>query len=125
MRRLAVAVGIVAALGLVVYAWGASLPVAHTATLEARFDAPPDSVWHAIVDVAAYPSWRTDVESVELLSDGGAPLAWREAAGGDRVSYVAEEMRRPQRFVARISDEGLPYGGRWIYSLAPDGDERR
>jgi hypothetical protein len=49
------------AVGLVLFAWGSRLPLAHTATRSARFDASPDTVWRVVTDVAAYPSWRTDV----------------------------------------------------------------
>jgi hypothetical protein len=60
-----------------------------------------------------------------MLPAAAGGLAWRETAGGDKVAYAADEMRAPVRFVARITDKGLPYGGRWVYELAPDGTGTR
>lgn len=125
MRIVVYAIAALLAICLVVYGWGSSLPVAHTASRSARFDTPPDTVWRVITDVAAYPSWRSDVKSVELLPAAAGSLAWRETSGRDMVSYAADEMRAPARFVARITDRSLPYGGRWVYELAPAGNGTR
>ena len=120
MRLAIYIIVVLVAVVLVVFVWGTRLPVAHTASRSAHFDVPPERVWSAITDVAAYPSWRSDVSAVEMLPPNGGMPSWREVSGRDRIAYAADEMRAPSRFVARITDKGLPYGGRWVYELVPD-----
>jgi hypothetical protein len=110
---------------VVVYVVGRTLPVAHLASRGERFDAPRDSVWAVVSDVAAYASWRGDITRVEMLPAIDGRPAWRELSGGDRVEYVAEEMVAPERFVSRITTTGLPYGGRWRWELTPDAGGTR
>src|SRR5271169_6105539 len=48
---------------------GARLPLDHVATVRAHYRQPPDSIYHVLVDVAAFPAWRHDVKKVERLPD--------------------------------------------------------
>lgn len=108
-----------------VYVAGMFLPPNHTAARTATLAAPPDTVWAVVTDVAKYPRWRSNVDSVEVLQSRDGRLKWRETSGGDRVSYEATAMTRPSQFVARITDRGLPYGGSWDYRILPDGTGSR
>lgn len=111
-------VAIVAVVAIV----GALLPRAHVATCRARLRAAPERIWGHLVDVDAFPSWRSDVRAVERLPDRDGHAVWRESrAQGDRITFEATESDAPRRLVTRIADEGLPFGGRWIYELSQEG----
>jgi len=120
MRTLAYLVVLLVASIAIMFVVGRSLPVTHLASRGERFDAPLDTVWRIVTDVAAYPSWRAEVSRVELLQNVEGRMAWREESRGDAVEYVAEEVTAPERFTVRITSTGLPYGGRWLYELHPD-----
>ena len=114
-------VGGVMVLILIAWAVGAALPVAHTATVSARIDAPPSDVWRLIADPAGFPEWRPDVESVTVLDRDSAGLSWREALGTGVMTFETTAWDPPRRMTARIADEGLPFGGTWTYTIEPDG----
>lgn len=120
----AVLIAIVALVGLVavLVAWGWLLPVGHVATVRARFARPPAELYRAIVDVAGAAAWRSGLRRVEVLSAPGAPLQWRETGKNGTISFVAEEAIPPRRFVSRIADPKLPFGGRWILEIRPAGE---
>src|SRR5207253_654683 len=82
--------------------------------------APPDKVWSAITEVEAYPTWRPGVKSVERISS--APLTWKEANTGGDMTLEAEVFEPPRRMVARIQDQGMPFGGAWEYAVEPGAD---
>jgi len=114
---------VVAALaGLVAIVWliGALLPKGHVAARSAQFRQPPESIWRAITDVAAFPSWRTDVKSVERLPDRDGHAAWREVnKHGQALTLETVEFLPPHRLVARMADPKLPFGGTWTYEISP------
>ena len=117
LRIILYAVVLLFAVAAVVTAVGFSLPVAHVATRDAVVDAPVADVFARISDPARYREWRTDLDEVELL--GSDPLRWRERSAGDTITYEATERRAPTRFVARIADRDLPFGGTWTWELQP------
>lgn len=119
MRWALIIVGVLVAAVLLVIVVGSMLPVAHVATRSARFTQPPEAVWAAITDVAAYPSWRTDVTKVDSLPAQDGHARWVEDAGGQRITYEVVESAAPRRLVVRIADRGLPFGGRWTYQITP------
>ena len=125
MRILAYALVLLAAAFALIYVVGRSLPLSHVASLEERFDAPRDSVFAVLEGVADYPKWRRDVTRVEILPPVAGNPSWRESNGRDRVEYVADQVVVPERWVTRITSEGLPYGGRWIFELTPDSGGTR
>lgn len=106
------------AVAAVVTTVGFSLPVAHVATRDAVVNAPAAAVFARISDPARYREWRTDLDDVELL--GTDPLRWRERRAGDAITYEATERHAPRRFVTRIADPDLPFGGTWTWELQPD-----
>lgn len=103
------------------YAIGAMLPVAHTATTSAYIDARPDRVWTLITDVESFPDWRPDVETVTRLDDRDGRPVWRETMSTGEITFAAEAWDPPRRLVARIDDDDLPFGGAWTYEVEPDG----
>jgi uncharacterized protein YndB with AHSA1/START domain len=121
MKWILVVLGVLIAVGIIATLIGMALPQGHVASRTVKLSAPPERVWTMVSDVAAHPTWRPDVKSVEILSGAGAPLSWREVGKQGTVTYSAVESVAPKRFVGRIADRNLPYGGQWEYDIAPNG----
>ena len=115
---LLVVVGVCAGAVIAVVVVGALLPVAHTETRTVTLRQRPDEVWKTVSDVDRYPSWRPGVRSIKRLDDG----FWQEYDGRQLVTYEQVEAIPSTRFVTRIADEGLPYGGTWTVVVAPAPD---
>lgn len=115
-------VGGAAALVALVYGVGMLLPVEHRTSVQRRVAGSPDEAWAAITDVEASSEWRGDVDRVELLPSEGVGVLWREWGGEAPLTFELVESTPPERWVARIADEDLPFGGRWIYELAGGRD---
>ena len=125
MRIVLLLLAVVVGLGLLVVVVGYLLPVKHVAVVSARMPATPEQVWGALTDVAAYPQWRGDVMSVEMLPADSGHVAWRERGKNDAISFAIERAEPPRRLVTRITDKSLPFGGGWEYEIAPDGTGSR
>jgi len=121
MRWLGYTLLVIVGLIALVFGVGAALPVAHTATVRAHIDAPPESVYARIADVSAGLAWREGMQQVEVLSLPGEPLRWRETGGFGSIVMLREDADPPSRLSARIDDPGQPFGGRWVYRLDRDG----
>src|SRR4051812_43927389 len=117
MKWALIAVGVVAGLVAAVAIVGMLLPRDHVATVQARIAAPPSSVWTAIADPAGYPAWRPDVTKIDVLPATVTGPSWREHSRHGSITMVVDEADAPRRMVGRIADEGLPYGGKWIYEI--------
>jgi uncharacterized protein YndB with AHSA1/START domain len=123
MKWLLIAGAVVAALVIVVAIVGTLLPRDHVAIVRARIAGTPDTVWHAIADVANHPTWRTGVKRVELREPIDGKTAWREHSSHGSLLMVADHSEPPRRFVTRIADDKLPFGGTWEFVVEPtDGD---
>ena len=125
MRIVAVLLAVVVGVGLLVVLVGYLLPVKHVASVSANVPAAPEQVWEALTDVAAYPKWRGDVTSVEMLPADSGHVAWREQGKNGAIPYVIEQAEAPRRLVTRITDKSLPFGGTWEYTVTPDGTRSR
>jgi len=119
MRWVLGVTGLVVALVVVVVAIGYLLPQSHLASSSARYRASPEALWASLTDVAAFPTWRKGLTRVELLPDENGQRGWREHSGGETITFRVVEADPPRRLVSRIADQNLPFGGRWIYDLAP------
>lgn len=120
MRWLLVVLAAAAGVILVVVIAGMLLPKEHRARSYAMINAPPDSVWRALTDVAAFPAWRTDVSRVELLPSTDGRKRWREIGKHDAITLEETTADPPRRLVARIADPTLPFGGSWTYDVVTD-----
>lgn len=112
-----VLIGLVALVAVV----GAILPKDHVASRKADYAASPKSVFAAIVDVAAQPTWRKDVERVELLPDVDGHRRFREHSRHGKITFEVVEQKENERLVVRIADDDLPFGGVWTYELKEHG----
>ena len=124
MRYVLIAVGVLAALVLCIVLIGYALPKHHHVTVQRPYVAKPEAMFALISDVRGYPSWRTGLTKVEVLSDAGGHLRWRESTKNNGpISYVMEETVPNRKLVARIADTNLPFGGAWTYELTPIGTD--
>jgi uncharacterized protein YndB with AHSA1/START domain len=118
MKIALVILGVLVAVIAIVAIVGVLLPRDHVASVTATIPASRDKVWQALTDVAAFPTWRSDVRTVEVLST--SPLTWRETGRNGSMTLAAEVSEPPRRLVGRIQDQGMPFGGAWEYQLEPD-----
>lgn len=123
MKWVLIAVAVIVGLGVLVFVIGALLPTAHVATIEATYRAPADRVFATIADVQGGVGWRTGLEQVEILSAAGEPLRWREKSSFGTLTFRREEFAPPARLIGRIDDTSQGFGGRWIYEVAPRGEQ--
>jgi uncharacterized protein YndB with AHSA1/START domain len=119
MRYVYIIGGSLVGLVILVAIAGAMLPRDHVASMRTTIPAPQDSVWAALTDVAAYPSWRGGVTRVDILSK--TPLSWREHTSQGPMTLAVETFDPPRRMVGRVMDTDQPWGGTWEYALASDG----
>jgi hypothetical protein len=116
MRVTLIVIGLVVLVAASVVAVGAALPVKHVARVRAVFACPADEAWHRLTAFSEYPGWRRGLRQVEQTSTG----AWKEIDNdGEAVTYQTTEAVPLRRLVRRISDQDLPFGGRWIVELEP------
>ena len=120
LRNALIVLGVLGAIVFVVVLVGYMLPVAHIASRDTTLPQPPDRVFAALADVERYPSWRSDVTSVEVLSETPTKR-WREHGDDGQITFERTQSHPPARLVSRIADTGLPFGGTWTYELTPEG----
>ena len=125
MKWALVAVGIIIVLVIGIVGIGYALPVAHTAQRSVVLAAPPPTVWATITDVAAYPTWREDVDTVEVLAPVDGRQSWREKGANGEITYAMMAIDPPSRLVTRIMDRDLPFGGEWEYVIVSEGSGTR
>lgn len=106
-----------AVLVITVFVVGALLPKAHVAAVRARYKAPPESVYAAILDVERATRWRSGLQKVEVLQLN--PFRWRETADWGTITFEREEARAPSLIATRIADEDQGFGGTWTYRIEP------
>ena len=113
--------GTVVVLGLVI-GIGYSLNQQHTATRETKLAAAPAVVWNTITDFSNAASFRPDLSRVDVLpAQNGTPV-WREVdRKGESITFAVTESIAPKRLVVKIAQPDLPFGGTWVYELAPSG----
>ena len=114
MKILFIVIGVLTTVAVIVYAWGSMLPVKHSATFEADINGSPDEVWKRINEPAAFPTWRSDLKTVEVKS----PAEWIEHGKYGDIPFRKEEVVPQQKLVTVINSKGLSFGGEWIYVLS-------
>jgi len=102
---------------------GARLPVRHRVAVAAHLRQSQEQVFDVIADIATAAAWRTGMTASEALDPAadGTPR-FRQTDGNGTIAYRIEASERPTRFVTRIDDPALPFGGTWSISTARDGD---
>lgn len=121
----AIVVAIIAMVGIVTFV-GSRLPVSHVASRTVTIGAPTDVVFSTMTDFASAAAWRQGLKSVTVTTD---PATGRQRVTEDskdgKMTMEVEQLVPPTRFVTRIVDEGLPYGGSWAHALEAQGNATR
>jgi uncharacterized protein YndB with AHSA1/START domain len=119
-------VGVVAALivlGVVIVGVvGWRLPVAHRASRSVTLRASPESVFALIRTSSEFPTWRSDVTSVESSPPENGRERFREVGKNGSMLFEIDSLDPPRRMVTRIADKSLPFGGTWTYEVSPSAD---
>jgi uncharacterized protein YndB with AHSA1/START domain len=119
MKWLMMVLAAVAILVVVLLAVGWLLPETHRASRQATVPVSADAVWAVITNVDAFPSWRSDVKSVQRLPDRDGRPAWVEDTSNGKIPLAVERSEAPRLLVVRIADPNLPFGGTWTYEITP------
>ena len=94
---------------------GLATPRAHVASRFIVLNAPRDTVWHLVRNVANYPEWRDDIQSVHVDSSNANETRWTELSTSGSISYLAVTDEAPSRFTSRITDKDLSFSGEWQF----------
>lgn len=119
MRYALIVLALLVLLGVIVVVIGYRLPVAHTATNAVQLEASPESVFALISTPENYPAWR-DVKKVDVTTEQGV-TRFREDGSNGVILFEITEKVPPRRFVTKIADKKLPFGGRWVYEVTAKG----
>jgi hypothetical protein len=84
---------------------GLMLPREQVVERQLRVRARAPEVWALVADPLGFPTWLQRVRSVDPL--GSAPLRWREFGEEGGVTWEAQHLNAPHRFVASALDEDL------------------
>lgn len=123
MKIALILLAVFVALVLVVLVIGAALPRNHVVSRHVILHRPPGEIYETVRNFAAAPSWRADLERVEIISTGDNHIRFREHGKQGEVTYDLVEDRPNEKIVTRIADQDLGYSGTWTYTFqtTPDG----
>jgi uncharacterized membrane protein len=123
MKIALILLAIVVGLVLVVLIIGAALPRKHVVSRHVILHRPPGEVYETVRNFAAAPSWRSDLEKVEIISTDDNHVRFREHGKQGAVTYDLVEDRPNEKIVTSIADQDLGYSGTWTYTFqnTPDG----
>jgi uncharacterized protein YndB with AHSA1/START domain len=123
MRYVYIGVTALVAIVALVAVAGWMLPVRHRASVARTFKASPTALFGLITDVSSFPTWRSEVQGVEVLPAENGHARWKEKTkSGPPITYLVERTVPDRLLVGRIADTNLPFGGLWTYELTPVGD---
>jgi len=118
LKRIGIALLLLAVLLAGAAVVGAFTPRHHTASSTIAVALSSEAVWALISDFEGSASWRPDVDSVRRLADRGGLAAYEEQGEFGPIRYVVEEEVAPTRLVTRIVDNS-DFGGTWTYLIEP------
>lgn len=107
---------------LIIVLIGFLLPKQHVASRVISLHRKPEAVFQLISDFKTTPSWRPDVQQVELLPPLDGHVRYREKGKNGVMTMEVIESSPPARMVAQIADKDLPFGGMWIFDISPTVD---
>jgi hypothetical protein len=121
MIWIAYVAGGVAGLLAVMAGIGLALPRGHVAARAATLPRSPEEVWRALTELDAQVAWRRGLRRIEHVD----ARRFREHTAQGTILFEIVEDRPRELRITRIADDRLPFGGRWIYELAPTADGTR
>jgi uncharacterized protein YndB with AHSA1/START domain len=104
---------------ILILAAGWMLPRDHVATRVGRFHQSPETVWAAITDNDAMPSWREGLKAVKPAPSVNGLPADIEVTGMGQLPMQTVEMSAPRKLVRRLGGSNLPFGGTWTFEITP------
>jgi hypothetical protein len=108
---------------LLIVAIGYLLPKDHVAARAISIRQQPADVFALISDFKDEPSWRADVQQVEMLPERDGHTRFTEKSKNGTMPFEVEESTPPLLMVTQIDGKNLPFGGKWIFDvfLTADG----
>jgi hypothetical protein len=91
----------------------------------ARYAAPPDEVWAALVDHHRTPIAGAQHLATEDLAPENGLAVWKEDLGETTITVRTVEALGASRLVRELSDSVVPMTARVELALEPDGDGTR
>ena len=125
MKLLLIIVAIVFALIIAVLVTGAVLPKGHVASRQILLHRSPHEIYQTVRDFGAAPTWRPDLERVEMIGTTDNHVRFREHGKHDTITYDLVEDRPGEKIVTRIADLDLGYSGAWTYTFTQDAGGTR
>jgi uncharacterized protein YndB with AHSA1/START domain len=125
---LVIVIGVIAGIALlagVIALIGSRLPKTHTASRSVLLRQSPNQVYAVARDFGSAPTWRSDVKRIEVQTQPGQRVHFREEGKNGTVNYELVEDVPSQRMVTRILDTDLGYSGKWTYVFSPDNSGTR
>ena len=127
MRRALVVLALLAGVVAVPLLVGSLLSREHVATSAVALRQSPDTVWRVVRDLGGVAAWWSEVKKVERVPDQAGRELWRQTLGSNAaLTFVVAAEVPPSRLVTQIdAPRGAPFGGFWVYEIAPSGDGSR
>lgn len=117
LRRIAIyAVLALVALALIAAGIGATMDPDHVVAREATFARTPEEVWSVITRFDQTPTWRSNVDGVQIES--GDPIMFVEMNEQGPLPLEVTEQEAPTKMVLEATDYTLPFTGKWTFELA-------
>jgi Polyketide cyclase / dehydrase and lipid transport len=120
MKLALIIVVLVFTIVVVILIVGAVLPRNHVVSRHIILHRSPDDIYQSLRDFAVAPSWRSDLDRVEMIPTADNHVQFREYAKHGAVTYDLVEDQPGERMATRIADKNLGYAGTWTYTLAKE-----
>jgi len=98
---------------------GFLLPEKHVTSRKISLHRSPEEVFSLISDFQSEPSWRRDVQQVIMQPSKTGQVRFIERSKNGSIPMELRLSNPPQRLVIEIADKSLPFGGLWIFDVAP------
>lgn len=120
MKWVLIIVGVLVALGVVVFVVGVLLPRDHVAGSSVVLRQPADAVWRTVRDMSGITSWWPEVLSSQRLADSAGREIWEQKLkNGFAMRLIVTEDVPPRRLVMTIdAPPDAPFGGTWTYEVS-------
>ncbi|MEN3368804.1 MAG: hypothetical protein V7609_947 [Verrucomicrobiota bacterium] len=125
MKLALIILAIVFALVLLVLVIGAFLPRNHVVSRQIILHRAPSEIYETVRDFKAAPSWRSDLQRVEIVPTDDNHFRFREQGKQGSVTYDLAEDRPNEKMVTRIVYQDLGYSGTWTYTFKSEADGTR
>jgi hypothetical protein len=125
LRILAGIVALLVGSLLLIVLIGYRVPRHHVVSRAIALHEKPEDVFALISNFKDGASWREGLQQVELLPDRDGHARFREKSNNGAITMEVVESNPPQRLVTRIDDRDVPFGGIWIFEIAPTADGSR